>query len=128
MSVSSLRVTLADAISAVTDDRTTVYPTAVENLAGFPAVVLGMPSWRPGPTGCLSSWEFPVAVIVARDGISEEASVQALDDLWPTVLDALLDLRGRGIDDVTKAEFGMFTVQGQTYPAQVLTCTLTTSS
>jgi hypothetical protein len=128
VSVAALRATLADAISSVVDDRTTVYPTSVDGLAGFPAVVLGMPSWRPF-NGCLSIWEFPVAVIVARPGTADSAMVSELDDLWPTVLAALIELRDRQeITDVTRADFGLFNVQGIDYPAQVLTCTLTTSS
>jgi hypothetical protein len=126
--VSALRAILAEAIKSVVDDRTTVYRTSVEGLAGFPAIVLGMPSWKPAPIACGSTWDFPVAVIVARPGTSDSATVSELDELWPTVLDALLDLRGRGLDDVTAATFGMFNVQGQDYPAQVLTCSLTTTT
>ena len=127
MSVAALRAILAGAIRSGVDDRTTVYETSVDGLAGFPAIVLGMPSWRP-LTGCLSVWEFPVAVIVARPGTADSATVGELDELWPTVLDALIELRDRQeITDITKAEFGLFNVQGQDYPAQVLTCSLTTS-
>lgn len=133
MSVKELRAILADAIQdtirAGGDDHTTVYPTSVDALAGFPAVVLGMPSWRPGPAGCVSLWEFPVAVIVARPGLADSATVDELDELWPVVLNALLSLVDRQeITDVTRAEFGLFNVQGQDYPAQVLTCSLNTTS
>lgn len=130
MSVKDLREMLATAVTETLidyDGRVTVYPSAIDGLAGLPGIVIGMPSWRP-LNGCLAVWEFPVAVIVARPGTADAASAAELDELWPTVLSGLLDLRGRGLDDVTKAEFGLFNVQGQDYPAQVLTCTLNTSS
>jgi hypothetical protein len=127
MTVRELRESLVTAIESVVSDRVTVYPTSIDGVAGLPAVVLGMPTWRP-LGGCLSSWEFPVAVIVARPGSADAATVSELDDLWPEVLDGLLALRGRGLDDVLRAEFGLFDVRGQAYPAQVLTCALTTSS
>lgn len=100
-------------------------PRAFGGLAALPAVVVGQPSWEPGPTFCLDRVHFPVAVIVARPGISDDATVAQLDELWPKVLDQLrnADLPLEG--SVDRAEFGLFQIEGQQYPAQVITVTVT---
>lgn len=107
------------------DPDVAAYPRAVDSVASFPAVVIGQPSWQPGPTFCLDRWEFPVAVIVSRPGISDEDTVAQLDGLWPQVLDRLktTDLPLEG--SVDRAQFGLFRIQGQDYPAQVITVTVT---
>lgn len=116
---------LLAATAAGADESLTGIARAVNGLAVFPAVVIGQPSWQPGPTFCLDRYSFPVAVIVARPGISDDATIAQLDELWPQVLDQLrtADLPLEG--SVDRAEFGLFQIEGQQYPAQVITVTVT---
>lgn len=124
--ITGQRTMLGDALRDTLPSTVEVVPVALDGLAKFPAVVLGMPSWKPGPTGCLESYEFPVAVIVARPGISDPGTVTELDELWPQVLEALRSLEEqRPSFTVNRAEFGGFPIQGTTYPAQVLFCSFT---
>lgn len=110
----------------------TVYPTALQGLAAFPAIVLGQPSWEPDAGGCMDTTRFPVAVVVARPG-SNDAHVQAqLEELWPALIRVLADAIDTdqtlgGIcraSHIEQAEFGLFSIQGQEYPAQTIQLTL----
>lgn len=124
--ITAAREELASAITAAVDPKVAVYPQAVDGLSTFPAVVLGMPSWKPGPTFCLNIYEFPVAVIVARPGISDVTTVTELDQLWPLVLDGLSSIAEQDPSfTVSRAEFGLFALQGQQYPAQIIFCSFT---
>lgn len=124
--ITAARDELATAVTAVVDPSVIVYPKAVDGISRFPAVVLGMPSWKPGPTFCLNSYEFPVAVIVARPGISDVSTVTELDQLWPVVLDGLSSISEQDPSfTVIRAEFGLFALHGQQYPAQIIFCSFT---
>lgn len=130
MHVWEFRDALAGVISV---DGLNVVPRAVDGMAELPAAVIGMPKWEPGPTGCWGSFEIPVAVLVARPGISDEDTVDELDRMWPQVLEQIQD----AIDvdqslggvcaavEIVRAEFGLFVLQGQQWPAQLIFLTVT---
>lgn len=104
-----------------------VEPRGFDEPTGFPVVVVGMPSWRPGPTGCLDLYEWPIACIVEQPGgsASFSAVIEDLDTLWTTILDRLTeacksDRRLGKAAHVVRAEFGTYPVQGQSFPAQLI--------
>lgn len=110
----------------------TVYPTALQGLAAFPAIVLGQPSWEPDAGGCMDTTRWPVAVVVARPGSNDTYVQTELEQLWPalvTVLDQAIeeDQTLGGVcraSHIEQAEFGLFSIQGQEYPAQTIQLTL----
>lgn len=127
MNILEVRQLLADAVDSVVDDSVTVYPSAVDGVARFPAVVVGMPSWKPGPTSCLNRYEFPVAVIVSRPALADDAATVAeLDALWPSVLSGLQAVEGPDLA-LSRAEFGLFSIGGQQYPSQTIFVSLLNS-
>jgi hypothetical protein len=103
-----------------------VYRAGLDDRAAFPAVIIGMPRWTPGPTGCIDLTEWPVAVVAEAAGgdASFGAVIGDLDGLWPVVLATLTeafktDRRFGRAAHVVRAEFGMYPVQGRTFPAQL---------
>lgn len=112
----------------------TVYRSAFDGAAVFPSVIVGMPSWEDDTTAnyCAPHTLWPVAVVVARPGTNDQGTVDQLDALWPAVFHGLRDashtdstLSGICLQSVVnRAQFGQFAIQGQTYPAQLITVDL----
>ena len=103
-----------------------VYPRGFDNLAGWPMVAIGQPTWRPGPNWCISAYEWPVAVVVERPGaaVSFENGIRALDQLWPVIMERFRQTRvieGTAAFHIVRSEFGLFRVQGPDgHPAQTI--------
>lgn len=130
--LAAARTAIEDLCRSVLPAETLIYPSGLMPLAQFPAVVIGQPSWTPSAQLDLSygldRYRWPVAVVLEKPGVQDPTSVDVLDQLWTTLLVALdQQAQGRpGWGGVCKgtlldhAEFGVFTVQGQAYPAQTI--------
>lgn len=134
--VAAVRAKLADRIRAALVGGpaagVAVHEVTPDGTTGFPAVVLGMPSWRPGANFCLDEQELPVVVVVAQDGTTNAGVVSSLDELWPAVVVAL---KAASSEDPTlgglvaewhldRADFGSFVLGNASLPAQNITLTL----
>jgi hypothetical protein len=136
----SARAKLAEIIEAGVDDgqvpSATVQRAGIDSLPVFPTVIVGQPSWQAAPperTYALGQSTFPIGCVVNRSGIGGDApSIDALEDLWPAVVDLLRttseqDQTLGGVCSqalISRADFGAFSIQGQTYPAQLITIEL----
>lgn len=125
------RAAIAALLEEVPD--VTVYAAAPHGTLPAQFVIVGMPTWRP-PTEavCMDSVEWGVMVCVARSGTNDTFTALALEGLWPLVLAALdeaveADATLGGLcshSSLKDAEFAPVTIQGQEYPAQIITLTL----
>lgn len=128
--IPAARAGLASILTDVAPEGSTVEPAGSDALAVFPSVFVGMPAWNAdGPTYGISTWTFPVAVVVDRAGTAgDSASIDLLDQTWPVVL---AGLRSKSEADpglggicaqsvITRATFGLYRVQGTDYPAQLI--------
>lgn len=104
-----------------------VYPSGLDDAAAFPAVIIGMPRWTPGPTGCIDLTVWPIAVVAEMPGgvSSFSAVIGDLDQLWPQVLATLTeafktDRRFGRAAHVERSEFSTYPVQGRSFPAQLI--------
>ena len=120
MSIIEQRQALANAVRALAIPDMQVQEHALDSIATLPAVVVGMPKWTADLTACLGTYEYPVAVIVARSGVSDQATIAGLDELWPQVADAL-----GTVAHVLRAEYGQMQIGSALYPAQIIFCNLT---
>lgn len=110
------------------EDQVQVYPGGLDALAAFPAVIIGQPRWVPDAGGCMDTSTWPVGVVVARPGGSDTYVQNQLERLWPIVLAGLsasiqTDQTLGGVCSaahIQRAEFGLFAIQGQDYPAQTI--------
>jgi hypothetical protein len=133
------RARLAEIIQTAVDDgrvpSATVQRAGIDSLPVFPSVIIGQPSWATAPeiTYALSQSTFPIACVVNRSGVGGDTpSIDTLEDLWPAVVELLrttseLDQTLGGVCSqalIIRADFGAFTIQGQTYPAQLITVEL----
>lgn len=101
ISLDAARQALADTIEAHAPSIRAVYPRAVTGpVVTTPAVILaavvsGRFDEEDALTACaawhIDSIDLPVAVIVARDGVDEEATQRALEGAWLEVAAALRD-------------------------------------
>lgn len=121
---------LAAVLEEIAPAGTTVEPEAPDGVPAFPLALVGMPAWNAdGPTYGFTTWTFPIAVLVDRAaGGGDRASIEALDATWPAVL---AGLRSHAEDDqtlggicieavVSRAQFGLYTLAGIDYPAQLI--------
>lgn len=133
------RARLAEIIQAAIGDgrvpSATVQRAGIDSVPVFPSVIIGQPSWQTQPelTYAIQQSSWPVACVVNRSGVGGDTpSIDALEDLWPAVVELLkttseLDQTLGGVCSqalITRADFGAFTIQGQTYPAQLITVEL----
>lgn len=134
MDIANVRDALVAIITDAVPATVAVHRSAFDGAATFPTVVIGMPSWEDDTTVnyCAPHSMWPVAVVVNRPGMADAETVSQLDDLWPVVFTALRDtsradptLSGVCKQSViTRAQFGQFSIQGQLYPAQLITIDL----
>lgn len=130
INVPAARQALADILRDVVPAGCAVEAEAPDGVGSFPLALVGMPSWNAdGPSYSFSTWTFPVAVIVNRSaGGGSRGSIEQLDQTWPAVL---AGLRARSEDDpglggvcaqsvVTRSQFGLYTIGGQDFPAQMI--------
>lgn len=132
--IPTVRNGLQAIITAVVPADVIVYRSAFDGSPTFPSVVVGMPSWEDDTTAnyCHPHMLWPIAVVVNRPGSNDAGTVDQLDRLWPVVFNQLRDLSAQdpslqGIcrqSVIGRAQFGQFAVQGQSYPAQLLTADL----
>lgn len=109
-------------------DEVTVYPGGLDALAHFPAVIVGQPRWAADAGPCMDTSTWPIGVVVARPGGSDTYVQNQLERLWPIVLAGITeavraDQTLGGVcraSHVQRAEFGLFSIQGQDYPAQTI--------
>lgn len=107
-----------------------VYPRGVDGVFTSPAVVFGQPTVEFNVQPCsIHRYELPVAVVVERQGLDETTTQHELEDAWMVVAGAIEDTIAAGTlpgaaHKLTRADFGSFQIQGQGYPAQVLTIEL----
>lgn len=132
INIGEARARLADILTAA-NPGVTVIRAGIDTIPEFPVIIIGQPDWTEAAL-TLSRFErstFPVAVVVRRSG-SDSADVDQLDSLWPAVVETLAaatitDPTLGGVCDasrVTRARFGTFTIQGTSYPAQLITADL----
>lgn len=122
------RAKLAEIAAAAVGDEASVTPGAIDAVAAFPLVTVGLPRWTPQVQPCIDRSQFPVAVVVKTPGGDAAATQDQLDELWQTVaaeLDAAIsaDQSLGGVCVVAhleRAEPGPFRIQGQEYPAQII--------
>lgn len=134
INITAQRDQLAKIITAGVPDTITVHRSAFDGTATFPLVVVGMPSWEDDTAAnyCHPHIMWPVAVAVSRPGSEDAKTVDQLDQLWPAVHDVLREASATdptlaGIcrqSVIGRAQFGQFAVQGQSYPAQLITVDL----
>lgn len=126
INIGAARSRLADLLGDLDAE---VVRAGIDGIAEFPAVIIGQADWSEADL-TMSQFErstFPVAVVVKRSG-DDTADIDALDNLWPTVLDRL-KAAARADPSlgsvcraavVTRARFGLYSVQGASYPAQMI--------
>jgi hypothetical protein len=134
ISIGAVRDQLVKVIETGVPDTITVHRSAFDGTTGFPMIVIGMPSWQDDTTAnyCAPHVEWPIAVVVSRPGGQDAETADTLDALWPVVFYTLREasqadptLAGICVASViSRAQFGQFSVQGQTYPAQLITVDL----
>lgn len=130
INIPAARASLAAILQEIAPDGCTVVTSAPDGVTTFPLVLPGMPSWSSdGPSYGFSTWTFPVAVVVDRPGTTSDAvPIDQLDQTWPAVL---AGLRSQSEDDpglggvcaqsvVTRAQFGLYRIGGQDFPAQMI--------
>ena len=61
------RARLADLAGEALGDLATVYPSGINSLVSYPAVVIGMPRWEPDTQPCMDTITWPISVVVARN-------------------------------------------------------------
>lgn len=121
LNLATIRSHLGDGIAAL--GVATVYRRAIDGAASFPAVVVGQASLEEydAQPCSIHRWELPVHVVEARPGVNEEATQQALEDLWlvllPVVDDLVQTMPGVVEAHLTRSDFGSLMVQGMAYPA-----------
>lgn len=137
INLDAARQALADTIGAHAPSIQAVYPRAVTGpIVATPAVILaaivsGRFDEEETLTAC-ASWhidriDLPVAVIVARDGVDEEATQRALEDAWLEVAAALrghLDQAPLGqigqIRRLATLEPSTYVIGATEYPGQLI--------
>lgn len=134
MDLAAVRDQLVKIIAADLPESISVHRSAFDGIPALPTVIIGMPSWEDDTTAnyCAPHTMWPIAVVVARPGSDDAGTVEQLDTLWPVVFEAIRDasradptLAGVCRQSVTnRAQFGQFAIQGQTYPAQLITVDL----
>ena len=93
-----------------------------------PCAVLGQPDVDYDVQPCVAKVTIGLAVVVRHHPQGPEATQRDLETLWPQVAAAVRDLEhtdptlGGQINDfhLTRAEFGSFDAQGNSFPAQNL--------
>jgi hypothetical protein len=132
--IGAARDQLVKIIEVAVPATVTVHRSAFDGTTGMPMVIVGMPSWVDDTTVnyCAPHTEWPIAVCVARPGNNDAGTADQLDTLWPQVFTALRDASRAdptlaGIcrqSVINRAQFGQFMIQGQPYPAQMITIDL----
>lgn len=132
--IGPIRDQLAKIIIDGVPDTVSVYRSAFDGTPALPAVIVGMPSWEDDISAnyCAPHRQFPIACVVARPGTADEHTADQLDSLWPAVFDQLRDTSRSdpGLGGICRqsvigrALFGQFNIQGQLYPAQLITIDL----
>lgn len=126
---------VSDGILAGEIPEATVQRAGIDSVPVFPTVIVGQPSWQTAPelTYALGRSTFPIGCVVNRSGVAGDTpSIDTLEGLWPAVAHLLRmtseqDQTLGGVCSqalITRADFGAFTIQGQTYPAQLITVEL----
>lgn len=130
----AVRTLLAQLIEqelAAGDVQARVYPEPPETEPADVAVIVG----QPNVTGfdsrpCIDSVDWPVGCVVAVGPSGNyRMAQQRLEALWPHVAEALRTITDQGqltgggnvvAVELARAEFGDFSISGQTHPAQVI--------
>ena len=126
LDVAGIRTGIADIATNAVPETTWVYPSGLEPGMWFPCIVVDQPSWTPPgqldmpyPLGRL---RWPVRVVLEKPGTQDPTTVDVLDHLWTSLLEAFEAATNRvGFCSnliVDHAEFGVVRVQAQEYPAQ----------
>lgn len=106
-----------------------IYATAPTGQMPLEFIVVGMPDWKP-PTAAVGWYEvkWPVMVCVSRSGTNDAATATRLEELWPAVLQVLVD----AVDDdhtlgdvcfdaeVIESYYSPVTISGTDYPGQII--------
>lgn len=121
---------IADGMDRGVVPQATVQRAGVDALAVFPTVIVGQPAWQPQSqlTYQLDRSTFPIACVVHRASSGDSVTIDELEELWPAVVQLLKtasehDQTLGGVCDqalIARADFGAFTLQGQSYPAQLI--------
>lgn len=133
INIPDARAQLAKIIGDAVGSQVQVYPSGTSGTVTFPAVVLGMPYGIPPANWCNPGITWPVGVVVSRPGTNDADPIDQLDRLWPLVFTTLRDLTARdsslggicnqsSVQDTT--QMSQFDVQGQSYPAQLISLDL----
>lgn len=116
--------------------------TTISNIQGVPCykaapsgplptvfTIIGMPSWEQATEAvCMPYWTWPVLVCIGRSGTNDTLMVERLEEVWPTVMAALLSaintdqtLGGVCLSaNIPRAEFGTIEIQGKQLPCQTI--------
>lgn len=108
-----------------------VYPEPPETDPGAVAVIVGQPNVnRFDSQPCIDAVDWPVGCVVAVGPAGNyRMAQQRLEALWPAVAEALRTITDQGqltgvgnvvAVELARAEFGDFSISGQTHPAQVI--------
>lgn len=107
-----------------------VYSRAPQGSITLPAVVVGMPDWRPAADSrALDVWTLPLLVVVAQQAADPAATVDQLDEIWPEVAQTVQaemwadQTLGGLVSDcqIDQATFGTVGIAGHDYPAYSIT-------
>ena len=132
------RARLAEIIEAgITDGAVptaTVQRAGIDSLAVFPTVIIGQPNWEPQErlTYAIDRSTFPIACVVTRGVGGDTPAIDELEEIWSAIVQLLKttseqDQTLGGVcaqSMIARADFGSFTIQGQTYPAQLISVDL----